>query len=256
MLLLVLAACGGSADGSGEGIATTSTIALEPAAQEFVDHVRELETLVVGDVFTEYMFDADLADLGLALCELEAAAPGSALPQLEGVLDRYDWIMPANRAIGEDVIDVTEVGLCDSGLASTGLPIDALVAPRPQSPVTETETPPDASTTSVGQRSPATGGSVDDALSAFLETPDGESFIGSIRDAEAELSPVFTESMLDVELARLARGFCSTSAELGGDAPDELRLHQETYGWTGPSDDAMFHLIVELSDLVCITVGS
>jgi hypothetical protein len=101
-----------------------------------------------------------------------------------------------------------------------------------------------------------TAADVDAAVAAFLGTTEGVFFIATIRAVEAEHPAVFTAAMNDDDLVRLGRGICATIGELGPGADEELRRHQEAYGWTSDADSAMFTLIVDSSDTVCITVGS
>lgn len=62
--------------------------------------------------------------------------------------------------------------------------------------------------------------------------------------------------MSDVELVRQARGICWTWAELGPDADAEVRRVQESHGWTGEADAAMFEQLLDVADAVSITVGA
>lgn len=249
MQALVWVACGGS-DEAGADLTTTSVASSSTVARyaeflatvegkAFIAEIRDAEALVVGQVFTELMSDSDLVAAALVLCDMgDATDDTSAIAQASEVIDRFDWNMPAHGSMVERILGVGRPTACSVGLSPPDLPFDAVVPPRPQNGLT----PPI--------------GDVDALIQGFLETANGQMFIKSIRDEEPRLAPVFTETLSDAELVRLARGVCSTSAELGDASGDELRLHQEARGWTSPADDEMFTLIIEDSDAVCATVGS
>ena len=249
VLALVGSACGTS-EGAGVGLTTTSVASsttVSPYAEflttveggVFIGEIRDAEALVIGEVFTELMSDSDLVAAALALCEMgDETGDVNAVAEAYDVIDRFDWNMPAHESMVERILGIGRPTACSVDLPPVGLPFDAVIPPRPQD----------------GIASPL--GDVDALMQGFLDTLDGQMFIKAIRDEQKRLAPVFTETLTDIELVRLARGFCSTSAELGDASGSEFRLHQESRGWTGPADDKMFTLVIEASDAVCATVGS
>jgi len=248
-LALVWSACGTS-DEAGVGLTTTSAASsttVSPYAEflatveggVFIGEIRDAEALVIGQVFTELMSDFDLVVAALALCEMSDKTDDvTAVAEASEVIDRFDWNMPAHESAVERILGIGRPTACSVGLPPVGLPFDAVIPPRPQNGIT----PP--------------LGDVDALMQGFLDTLDGQMFIKTIRDERRRLAPVFTETLTDIELLRLARGFCSTSAELGDASSKEFRLHQESMGWTGSADDEMFTLVIEASDAVCAIVGS
>lgn len=204
-----------------------------------VSNIRDAEALVIGDVFTDLMNDSALVSLTLVLCAIGDSTDDSVpLVDAREVLSRFDWNMPANAAMAEHIFATGRATACSAGLSPPDLPLDAVIPPRPQGG-------------SIGEV-----GDIDSLMAEFLATEDGQRFIEVIRQSERNSSPVFTETMTDLDLVRLARGICSTEAELGADASTELRLYQQSRGWTQPSDEAMFGLLSGASVLVCSTVGS
>lgn len=224
----MIGACGSSSD--------------DPAAPNhhlLVTEVRDAESLVVGLVFTQLMTDDDIVAATLALCELESRLGfDAAVTEATGILRSLDWRAPANGSMLGRMLRTGGMSVCgeEAGAAADTALADLLPA-RPQ-------------------WGGATAAEVDAAVATFLDTSEGAVFISTIRQQEAEYPAVFTAAMSDDDLVDLARGICSTIGELGPDADAELRRHQESYGWTGEADGAMFALIVESADAVCITVGS
>lgn len=193
---------------------------------------------MVGLVFTQIMRDEDIIEAALALCAMRNEHDGkAALEQGTAMLRVLDWRAPANTAMLRHILSATDPALC-SEAASGYRSLDQILPPRPQ----------------IGGGGSAAD--VDAAMAAFLETPEGKQFIGTIREFESASPDVFTAAMTDGELVRWARGICATQSELGPGAAEELRLTQESYGWTSDADDAMFAVLVEESAAVCITVGS
>ena len=227
-LAAVIGACGSSQN--------------DPAATNrhlLVSEVRDAESLVVGLVFTQLMTDDDIVAATLALCDLESRRGfDAAVEEATGILRSLDWRAPANGSMLGRMLRAGETSVCgEAGTAETALA--QLLPARPQF--------------SIGG---ATAADVDAAVAAFLDTSEGDLFITTIRQQELEHPEVFTAAMSDDELVDLGRGICSTIGELGPAADAELRGAQETYGWTGEADSAMFALIVDSSDAICITVGS
>jgi hypothetical protein len=204
-----------------------------------VTEIRDAESLVVGLVFTQLMTDDDIVAATLALCDLESRRGfDAAVESATGILRSLDWRAPANGSMLGRMLRVGVTSVCgEAGVAETTLA--QLLPARPQFEI-----------------GGATAAAVDAAVAAFLDTSEGDLFITTIRQQEAEHPEVFTAAMSDDALVDLGRGICSTIGELGPDADEELRGHQESYGWTGEADSAMFALIVDSSDAVCITVGS
>jgi len=217
--------------------ATGSSSRQPTPADELIAAVREAEALVVGEVFTELMTNNRLVDATLALCDLQnRVGPDVAKQETDGLLRSLDWNAPANPAMLRLMLEVGRITVCtETGTIERSL-AEILPARRQIGPG-------------------ATGADVDASVAAFFDTADGMQFIATIRDHQATLGDVFTKSMTDEELASLARGICWTWSELGSGAEAELRSHQEIYGWTGEADAAMFDLLLDVADVVCITVG-
>jgi hypothetical protein len=226
-LAAVIGACGSPQD---DAAATNRHL--------LVSEIRDAESLVVGLVFTQLMTDDDIVAATLALCDLESRRGfDAAVEEATGILRSLDWRAPANGSMLGRMLRVGVTSVCgEAGTAETALA--QLLPARPQ------------------WDPGATAADVDAAVAAFLDTTEGNLFITTIRQQEAEHSDGFTAAMSDDELVDLGRGICSTIGELGSDADEELRRHQESYGWTGEADSAMFALIVDSSEAVCITVGS
>ena len=222
LLLIAAIACGGSPSG-------------DPAARAtLLAEIEAAEDLVIGHVFTELMPNDRLVEATRALCHLHTRlGPEQASPETDSLLRSLDWNAPANAAMLDLMLEIGRETVCDD---RTPPPLADLLPPRPAL---------------AGVAGPA---EVDRNIVAFLETEDGREFISAIRDRET--TPVFTQTMTDRELIDIARGICQTRSELGPDAEAEIRRHRETYGWSGEADAAMFDLLLETADAVCITVGA
>ncbi|OFW63301.1 MAG: hypothetical protein A2135_02960 [Actinobacteria bacterium RBG_16_67_15] len=229
VLAVVIGACGSSQN--------------DPAATNrhlLVSEVRDAESFVVGLVFTQLMTDDDIVAATLALCDVKSRLGyDTAIEEATGILRALDWRAPANGSMLGRMLRAGGTSVCGEAGTEAETALAQLLPARPQF--------------SIGG---ATAADVDAAVAAFLDTSEGDLFITTIRQQEAQHPEVFTAAMSDDELVDLGRGICSTIGELGPDADEELRRHQASYGWTGEADSAMFALIVDSSEAVCITVGS
>ena len=227
-LAAVIGACGSPQD---DAAATNRHL--------LVTEIRDAESLVVGLVFTQLMTDDDIVAATLALCDVESRLGyDAAIEEATGILRALDWRAPANGSMLGRMLRTGGTSVCGEAGTEAETALAQLLPARPQ------------------WDPGATAADVDAAVAAFLDTTEGNLFITTIRQQEAEHPDVFTAAMSDDELIDLGRGICSTIGELGPDADEELRRHQASYGWTGEADSAMFALIVDSSDAVCITVGS
>lgn len=227
VLLLVAAAIACSGSPSGDPSARAALLA----------KIEATEDLVIGHVFTEFMPDSRLVEAARALCDLhDRVGVEDASQETDSLLRSLDWNAPANSAMLDLMLKVGRTTVCRD--TTTAAPLADLLPPRP----------PFATSADVAE--------IDQTIATFLETDEGQRFIATIRDREATLVAVFTTTMTDEELVSQARGVCQTWAELGSEADAELRRTQESYGWTGETDAAMFELLLDSADAVCITVGA
>ena len=191
-------------------------------------------------VFTQLMTDDELVDAALALCQMrDQLGSEAAVAEASATARSLDWNAPANASMLERMLETASLSVCAE--AGGTAPLESLSLTLPARPQID-----------IG----ANPSEVDESVAAFLESPDGAGFIATIREQEASQGPVFTESMSDEDLVHLGRGICSTQAELGPSADDELRRHQAAYGWTSDADTAAFNLLIASVDAVCATVGA
>jgi hypothetical protein len=223
LLIATLTACGGSPSA---------------ARTTLITEIRTAEDLVIGYALTELMSNNKLVEAAQALCDLhDRLGPHEASRETEALLRSLNWNAPANPAMLDLMLEIGRTTVC----LDTRTPAPSLAELLPER-------------LRIGGG--ATAAEVDRAVAAFLDTDEGQQFVGAIRNRQATLGEVFTVSMSDVDLVRQARGMCCTWAELGPDADAELRGLQETYGWIGEADAEMFELLLDVADAACITVGT